>query len=201
MAVHKYPTIDVDDYLMLDQNSKNARYEYLDGELRMLAGGSNYHSAIISRLSSILERHLESTSCWVYNSDMKFKLCESRHVYPDVMVSCDQRDQEPEQTVIHYPTLVIEVLSPSTEATDRGEKLLYYQEYPTIQEYVMVDSQSIRIEVYHREEDGWKLYTYGPGSITKLESFDIQFPISTIYRGMKLTGMRKKEIKSDSLVI
>ena len=122
---------------------------------------------------------------------MKFKPSESLHVYPDVMVSCDQRDQEPEQTVIHYPRLVIEVLSPSTEATDRGEKLLAYQEYPTIQEYVMVDSQSIRAEVYYREDDGWKLYTYGPGSIVKLDSFAIQFPISTIYRGMVFTGMRK----------
>ena len=95
-AVHKYPTIDIEDYLTLDLNSKNARYEYLDGELRMLAGGSNYHSAIIARLSGILERYLENTSCWVYNSDMKFKLSESCYVYPDVMVNCDQRDTDQE---------------------------------------------------------------------------------------------------------
>lgn len=195
MAVHKYPTIDIEDYLMLDQNSKNARYEYLDGELRMQAGGSTYHSAIITRLSSILERHLENGPCWVYNSDLKLQLSESRYVYPDIMISCDQRDQEPNQTIIHYPSLVVEVLSPSTEITDRGDKLLYYQEYPTIQEYIIVDSQSIRIEVYHREEDGWKLRTYGPGSTVKLETFDIQFPISSLYRGMKLTGTRNSKNK------
>lgn len=57
----------------------------------------------------------------------------------------------------------------------------------------MVDSQSIRIEVYHREDDGWKLHTYGPGDSVKLESFDIQFPISTLYRGMPLTGTRKNK--------
>lgn len=195
MAVHKYPTIDVEDYLMLDQNSKNARYEYLDGELRMLAGGSAYHSAIIARLSSILERNLEDSPCWVYNSDMKLQLSESRYVYPDIMISCDQRDQEPDQTIIHYPSLVVEVLSPGTEAIDRREKLIYYQECPTIQDYIMVDTQSIRIEVYHREEDGWKLRAYGPDSIIQLESFEIRFPISAIYRGMKLTGTRNGKSK------
>src|SRR5689334_1273851 len=190
MAVHKYPTINVEDYLMLDQNSKTARYEYLDGELRMLPGGSVYRSAIIARLSSTLERHLENGPCWVYNSDMKLQLSESRYVYPDIMISCDQRDQQPNQTIIHYPSLVVEVLSPNTEAVDRREKLLYYQEYPTIQDYIMVDSRSIRIETYHREKDGWKLHTYGPDDTVSLENFGIQFPINLIYRGMKLTGNR-----------
>ena len=143
--------------------------------------------AIIARLSSIFERHLENGSCWVYNSDMKLQLSESRYVYPDIMVSCDQRDQEPDQTVLHYPSLVAEVLSPGTEAIDRREKLLCYQEYPTIQSYIMVDSQSIRMEIYHREDDGWKLHIYGPGSIVKVENFEIQFPIDSVYRGMRLT--------------
>jgi Uma2 family endonuclease len=189
MALPKHPIIDVGDYLLLDRYSKNARYEYLDGELRMLAGGSTYHSAIIANLTGILTGQLASSSCWVYNSDIRLQLSESRYVHPDVTVSCDERDQELDD-MIHYPCLVIEVLSPTTEASDRGEKLFHYQECPTIQEYVLVDSQSIRIEVYHREEDGWKLHTYGPESTVKLESFDIQFPIGAIYRGMKLTGSR-----------
>jgi len=192
MAIHKYPNIDFEDYLALDQNSKHARYEYFDGELRMLAGGSAYHSALIARFSSILERHLEDSSCWVYNSDMKFQLTESRCAYPDVMVSCDQRDQEPDQMVIYYPCLIVEVLSPSTEDIDRGEKLLYYQDYPTIQEYIIVDSQSIHIVVHHREEDGWKLHIYGQGDRVKLASFAIEFSVDALYRGMKLTGIRKK---------
>jgi Uma2 family endonuclease len=189
MALPKYPIMDVDDYLILDRNSKNARYEYLDGELRMLAGGSNYHSAIIANLTITIGRFLESSPCWVFNTDIRLQLSESRYVHPDVTVSCDERDQELDD-MIHYPCLVIEVLSPTTEASDRGEKLFYYQECPTIQEYVLVGSQCIRIEVYHREEDGWKFHTYGPESTVKLESLDIQFPIGAIYRGMKLTGSR-----------
>jgi Uma2 family endonuclease len=189
MALHKYPIMDVEDYLLLDRNSKNARYEYLDGELRMLAGGSTYHSAIIANLTGILTGQLASSSCWVFNTDIRLHLSESRYVHPDVTVSCDERDQELDD-MIHYPCLVIEVLSPTTEAKDRGEKIFYYQECPTIQEFLLVDSQSIRIEVYHREEDGWKLHTYGPESTVKLESLAIQFPIGAIYRGMKLTGSR-----------
>ena len=194
MALPQHPFIDVEDYLILDQNSKNARYEYLDGELRMLAGGSTYHSAIIANLTANLGRALENGPCWVFNSDIRVQLSESRYVYPDVSVSCDQRDKELDDT-IHYPCMVIEVLSPSTEATDRGEKFIYYLESQALQEYVMVDSQSIRIEVYHREEDGWKLHTFGPGNTVRLESLGIQFPIDTVYRDMKLTGTRKNARK------
>ncbi len=189
MALPKHPIMDVEDYLILDRNSKNARYEYLDGELRMLAGGSTYHSAIIANLIGTIGRFLENSPCWVFSSDILLQLSESRYVHPDVTVSCDQRDQELDD-MIHYPCLVVEVLSPTTEATDRGVKLSYYRECPTIQDYVLVDSQSICIEVYHREEDSWKLNTYGPGSTVKLESLGIQFPIGAIYRGMKLTGSR-----------
>lgn len=194
MALPQHPYIDIEDYLVLDQNSKNARYEYLDGELRMLAGGSTYHSAIIANLTAILGRSLENGPCWVYNSDIRLKLSEARYVYPDVSVSCDQRDKELDDT-IRYPCLVIEVLSPSTEAIDRGKKFIYYLESQVIQEYMMVDSQSIRIEVYHREEDGWKLHTFRPGNTVSLEILGIQFPIDAVYRDMKLTGSRKNARK------
>jgi len=194
MALPQHPYIDIEDYLVLDQNSKNARYEYLDGELRMLAGGSTYHSAIIANLTAILGRSLENGPCWVYNSDIRLKLSEARYVYPDVSVSCDQRDKELDDT-IRYPCMVIEVLSPSTEAIDRGKKFIYYLESQVIQEYMMVDSQSIRIEVYHREEDGWKLHTFRPGNTVSLEILGIQFPIDAVYRDMKLTGSRKNARK------
>ena len=158
MALPKYPIMDVEDYLTLDRNSKNARYEYLNGELRMLAGGSTYHSMIKANLTIALGQLINESPCYVYNSDIRLQLSESRHVYPDITVSCDQRDQKLDD-MIRNPHMVVEVLSPTTENTDRGKKFIYYQDCPTIQEYLMVDSESIRIEVYHREEDGWKLHT------------------------------------------
>jgi len=132
MAQREYPNIHIDDYLTLDQSSQNARYEYLEGELRMLAGGSTDHSTITTNLTGILHRLLEDETCKVYNSDMQLQLSVSRYVYPDITVTCDPRDQEPEDNRIRYPSVVVEVLSPSTEVTDRGKKLLYYQAHPTI---------------------------------------------------------------------
>lgn len=184
-----YPIIEPEEYLLLDRNSKEKRYEYFDGELRMLAGGSTYHSRILANLTIAVGRSLDNSPCSIYSSDIRLQLSESRYVYPDLTVSCDQRDQELDD-MICYPQIVVEVLSPSTEAVDRGRKFIYYQECSTIQEYVMVESQSIRIEVYHREEDGWKLHTYGPGDIVKLDSLAIQFPVDSIYRDMKLTKNR-----------
>lgn len=193
MTLPEYPIMSVEDYLILDRNSQTARYEYLDGELRMLAGGSNYHAALIANLIGILGRQLENTSCWIYSSDVHLQLSKSRYFHPDVTVSCDQRDHE-QGDMIHHPCIVIEVLSPSTEAIDRGKKFFSYQACPTIQDYVMVDSQCICVEVYHREEGGWKLRTYGPGGTVRLESLAIQFSVDTLYKGMKLAAGRDKDL-------
>jgi Uma2 family endonuclease len=191
MALPDDLIMSVEDYLALDNNSREARYEYLDGEVRMLAGGSTYHAAIISRLGAILERSLENGSCWTFNSDIRLALSESYYVYPDLSVSCDASDQKLGNSIQH-PCMVVEVLSPGTEAVDRGEKLRCYLQHPTIQDYVMIDSLSIWVEVYHREDDGWKLRLYGPQSIAKLEHLNIQFSVNTLYKGMDLQGTRRQ---------
>ncbi|TMC58413.1 MAG: Uma2 family endonuclease [Chloroflexota bacterium] len=160
MAQYEFPLMDVEDYLELDQNSKHILYEYLDGELRMQAGGR-------------------------YNSDAHLQLSETRYVHPDITVSCDSRDRG-KGRILRYPHLVVEVLSPSTETTDRIKKLAYYQEHPTIQEYTMVDSQKLQIEIYHRQGEDWVLHIFRPGSEVKLESLSIHFPIEDVYEGTSL---------------
>jgi Uma2 family endonuclease len=186
MAQREYPNIHVDDYLTLDQNSQNARYEYLEGELRMLAGGSPDHSLITTNLTSIFHRSLEDGPCLVYNSDMQLQLSTSRYVYPDITVTCDPRDQEPEDNRIHHPSVVVEVLSPSTEVTDRGKKLLYYQAHPTIQEYILANSQSILIEIYRREKNRWTFSTYRLGDTITLESIGVVFSVNDVYKKTSL---------------
>jgi len=194
MALPKYPFISVDDYLTLDRNSREARYEYYDGELQMLAGGSNNHSLVIANLTTILNNSLNDSPCRVYNTDVHLRLSETRYVHPDVTVSCDPHDEETDE-MIQYPHLVIEVLSPSTEVVDRGKKFAYYRECRTLQEYVMVDAYKIQIEVYRREDDGWMLHTFGPESNVKLKSLNIEFPIDAVYRKVKLAGSRNNKGK------
>jgi Uma2 family endonuclease len=184
MALPEYPIMSVKDYLALDDNSEDARYEYLDGELRMLAGGTNYHSAIIANATLALGQGIEKTSCWIFNSDARVQISDSCYVYPDITISCDPRDQE-RDNALHYPHLIVEVLSRTTEDIDRGRKRIYYLECPTLQEYVIIDSQNVHVEVYHREDDGWKLHIYEPGSTVYIASFNLHFPIESLYRGMK----------------
>ena len=185
MAQRKYLVMSVEDYLILNRNSKDMRYEYLDGDVRMLAGGSPDHSIIIANLTAAIKGPLKGNPCRVYNSDVQLKLSEKRYVFPDITISCDERDRNQKET-IHYPLVVVEVLSPTTEATDRGKKAAYYRACPTIQEYVMVDSEEIFIEVHRREEQRWTINTFEAGDIVTLESLGIQFPIEDAYEGTSL---------------
>ncbi len=186
MAQRKYSVMSVEDYLVLNRNSKDARYEYLDGELRMLAGGSPDHSIIIANLTAAIKGSLKGSQCRVYNSDLQLRLSEKRYVFPDVTISCDERDRNQKETIRH-PHVVVEVLSPTTEAIDRGKKAAYYRACSTIQEYMMVDSEEIFVEVHRREEERWTINTFEPGDTITLESLGIRFPIEDAYEGTSLT--------------
>jgi Uma2 family endonuclease len=185
MAQRKYPIMSVEDYLILNRTSKDTRYEYLEGDIQMLAGGSPDHSIIIANLTATIKGPLKGSQCRVYNSDVQLKLSEKRYVFPDITISCDERDRNQKETIC-YPRVVVKVLSPTTEATDRGKKAAYYRACPTIQEYVMVDSEEIFVEV-HRREERWTINTFESGDTIIVESLGIQFPIEDAYEGTSLT--------------
>lgn len=125
---------------------------------------------------------------------MQLQLSESRYVYPDITITCDPRDLEPEDKKLHYPSVIIEVLSPSTEAVDRGKKLLYYQAHPTIQDYIMIDSQSILVEVYHREKSRWSFSRYELHDEIEIESLGIQFLVRDAYKKTTLIRQASKDL-------
>jgi Uma2 family endonuclease len=176
----------VEDYLTLDRDSVDARYEYIDGYAYMMSGGTLNHSAISINDTSLLRSLLRNRSCRVYNSDARVLLSAMRYVYPDATVSCDERDRGTGD-IIHFPRLIIEVLSPGTEAYDRGQKFIYYRSCPTIMEYVLVDTQNQAIDVYRRASANlWTLHLFGPGDQVEFASINISFPIADLYEGIVL---------------
>ncbi len=179
-----------EEYLALDRNSLEARYEFIDGIVTMLAGGTVNHSRVSINLLLVLDHALRGKSCMVYNSDMRVSISESRYVYPDISVSCDSHDQEQgDSDIIHYPCVVIEVLSSSTEAYDRGRKFDYYRACPTLQEYMLVDTQQQAIDLYRRQtENLWTFHPLRSGDEVELKSINVHFPIASVYENITFPG-------------
>ncbi len=176
--------ISVDEWRALEQSNQDVKYEYIDGQIYMMSGGSLAHSRISSNTVRTLEDALGSQSCYVYNSDASVRLSESRYLYPDVSVSCDGRDQPTtEQTQVLSPRVVVEVLSDSTEGKDRIKKAHLYHACPTIQEYVLIPTRYQAVEVQRRTGDEWTIHVFGPGDEIELASIDVRFPLAMLYRG------------------
>src|SRR5438552_3861421 len=151
-ALPYYPIMSVEEYLALDRSSIETRYEYLDGEVRMMAGGTLDHATICLNIATVLRSSLRGRSCRVFPSDARVRVSETRYVYPDVTVSCDGRDRG-QSDIVQSPRLVVEVLSPSTERHDRVKKFRFYQQCPTIQEYVLVNTAYPAVELLRRERN------------------------------------------------
>lgn len=171
-----------EEYFTLLESDPLHRYEYLDGSIYMMTGGSPDHAIIGNNIGRILGNLLQGRRCIVYNSDLYVELSDLYRVCPDVTVSCDARDRGAKDA-IRYPSLVIEVLSPTTEAHDRGKKSLLYRSCPTIEEYLLVTTEFPLIEVFRREKQGfWTLYTLGKDDVVVLTSLDVQFSVADVYQ-------------------
>jgi Uma2 family endonuclease len=132
---------------------------------------------------------LQDSPCIVYNSDMRVNISPTRYVYPDISVSCDPRDQEDGTTdIVQYPKVIIEVLSPATEAYDRTKKFTYYRDCPTIQEIVFVSTQEEAVDLYWRATDKlWALHLYRSDDQVELKSINVKMPIATFYHRVKFS--------------
>jgi Uma2 family endonuclease len=172
--------ISVEKYLELERNNPNTRYEYLDGEVLAMAGGAIDHGRIALNVAKWLDNRLQHP-CHVHTSDIKVRLNASRYTYPGVHVSCDETDWQGKREAIHAPKLIIEVLSPGTEAYDRGRKFLYYQEASSIREYVLINWQRQLVEVYRRENGKWIYQRYEPNEDVEFASVQLAMPMNLIY--------------------
>ena len=178
----QYERMSLGEYFALVERDPEHAYEYLDGRVYMMTGGSPDHSIIGSNLNGLLQAFLRGRRCIIYNSDVYVQLSEHYRVCPDVTVSCDPRDRGA-QEVIRHPSLVAEVLSPTTEARDRGQKSWQYRSCPSIQEYLLISSEFPLVEVFRREKQGfWSLYTFGLDDTIELTSLGLRFPVAEIYQ-------------------
>ncbi len=176
----------VEEYLELDRSSVEEKYEYIDGQVYLMAGGSPAHARIAATLIREIGTHLRGGACDVYTSDAKVHVFGTQqYVHPDVTVSCDERDRKSSAEMLEYPSLVIEVLSPSTERLDRRKKSNLYRATPTIKEYLLVDTQEQAVEVYRRGPNSfWGFSYFGPGEQVELASIRLTIPMEVIYENV-----------------
>lgn len=163
------------------------KHEYINGQVYAMSGGSVNHSRIAIRFTTMFDTHLDASSCITGNSDLKVNILgTNNYTYPDVSVTCDERDKTSTQ-YITYPCLMVEVLSKTTEAYDRGGTFRMYKNNPALIDYILVSSTSMEIDLYHKNEAGdWLIINYKPGDTIQLKSINLNFPLEQIYRGLNL---------------
>lgn len=163
------------------------KHELIDGQVYAMTGGSVNHSRIAIRFATMVDTHLDASSCIIGNSDLRVNILgTNNYTYPDISVTSDDRDKTTTQ-YITYPCLIIEVLSKTTEAYDRGGKFRMYQNNPVLKDYLLVSSTAMEIDLYHKNNAGqWMIINYGEGDTIELKSISLSFPIQQIYRGLNL---------------
>lgn len=175
-----------EDYLQLETHSR-AKHEYFDGEIFAMAGATDAHITIAGNLFADLRSHLRGSGCRVFISDMKARIVQrNRFFYPDILVTCDPRDTETD-TYKCFPKLIVEVLSPSTESFDRGDKFHDYQTLDSLQEYVLINTQHRRVEIFRRHADSlWLFQTYDEDETFQLKSIHYTGTFEMLYEDVSL---------------
>ena len=182
-TARKFTHIRAADYLS-QENDGNWRHEFVDGVLYAMAGASDRHNLICGNVAALLNDRAPE-HCQVFSMDMKLKFQNDnreRYYYPDVFVSCDPSDRE--TYTRRTAVLVVEVLSDSTERTDRTEKLETYISIPTLLEYVLLHQNAMELELFRRRT-GWQREFYQRDNMVSLESVGISVNVSSLYRRVR----------------
>jgi Uma2 family endonuclease len=185
IALSNYNNLTPEEYLQFEEKSP-IKHEYIEGQIYAMAGTTDIHNIIGLNFTFIIRNHLRGSDCRVYFADVKVRLEKRNHFYyPDIIVTCDDRDRET-ATYKRFPKLIIEVLSDSTEAFDRGDKFNDYQTLESLQEYVLVNSKHQRVETFRRGEQGlWILQTYQQESFS-LQSINLTASFQDLYEDVTL---------------
>ncbi|MGH9752436.1 MAG: Uma2 family endonuclease [Blastocatellia bacterium] len=183
----------MEEYIEFDKNNEG-RWEYFDGEVIDMAGGSLNHNRIIKNILTTLENKLEGTPCEALPSEMRLKVPKALpYRYSDVVVVCGEPiiEKIQWQEMLVNPLLIVEVLSSSTEGYDHGPKFIAYQSIESFREYLLIAQDRPRITQYARRPDGQWLRKdiEGMGSVLKLACMDCEITFDEIYRLVKFAPM------------
>ena len=172
------PWISPEAYLALERTAA-VRHEYVDGEVFAMVGGSLRHNAITLNIVMALRPRARERGCDAFANDVKIRVeAANAYYYPDVVVTCEATGAD--SHVVHAPTLIVEVLSPTTESIDRREKRANYQTIPSLCEYLLVSQDERRVDLYRREAAGW-VHEVLSGGAVMLPSLDTAIDLDAMY--------------------
>jgi|SRR5436305_1112834 len=182
MALQHEHWISLEEYHEIERTSE-IKYEYVDGRIYAMSGGTFENDQIAINLIVALRAHLRGKVCRVASSDMKVLPLgdENPSCYPDVTVTCNPEDYKRGSTVVRSPRLIVEILSRSTRYRDRGRKLRDYQACPSVEEYVIISTQYQRAEIFYRTGEVWTYRQLTAGQEMTLISVDLTLPVSALY--------------------
>lgn len=173
-----------DEYVEFEADALT-RHEFLDGQVWAMAGGSPTHAGIIATAVGLLGNAVRGSRCRVFSSDLRIRVAETGlATYPDASVFCGDVELDPADRKGHTatnPRVVLEVLSPSTEDYDRGEKLAHYKRIPSLHEIVLVAHDERRVDLWRRIGDRWTLLSFRTAEHLTLESIGASLPIDELY--------------------
>jgi Uma2 family endonuclease len=184
MAINPQRKLTPAEYLAFERAQTDAKHEFLDGEITAMAGNSREHKRIVSNVMGILYNQLRGRPCDHYGSDMRVKVpATGLYVYPDITALCDEPRFEDEvfDTLLN-PSVIIEVLSDTTEAYDCGAKFDHYRSIESLQTYVLIAQDKAQIELFQRQADRWLLsIAKGLEARIRLESIDCELALVDVY--------------------
>ncbi|AKJ26847.1 Uma2 family endonuclease [Caldimonas brevitalea] len=171
------------------ENEQPDRHEFFRGETFAMVGGRRGRGRVIANLMRHLGNHLDESPCQVFSENMKVQVGDEAILYPDVFVTCDQRFTA-DDIVFTAPVLIVEVLSPTTQRYDRSEKFAIYRKLSALREYVLIDPETRRAEVFRPQADGSCMYfdMTEHGRLV-LESIGFELPLGLVFKGMESDGV------------
>ncbi len=173
----------LDDFLAWEA-TRPERHEFHDGEIFAMVGGRRIHNELVGNLYSALRLRLRGSPCKAYVESAKLQIGTSTIVYPDIFVTCDAQDLRTEQ-LFRSPTLVVEVLSPSTQRYNRGAKFTLYRQIASLREYVLLDPETREVQVYRRNEVGlFTVHDQSGEAIVRLESLGLEVSADEVFDGL-----------------